>query len=164
MAVDDIYNFLQLTETIGTAGQPTVEQFSDIQAAGYQVIINLAIPTSPKALPQEANLVAELGLKYIAIPVEWEHPSLTDVQQFFAAMQANWGQKLFVHCIANMRVSAFMYLYRVICEGMKPEQAQPDLHRIWTPNFTWQQLIEQLIERYQSLHSANSPDSTEFHC
>lgn len=149
MAVEDIHNFLQLSETIGTAGQPTVEQFADIQAAGYQVIINLAIPTSPKALPQEANLVAELGLKYIAIPVEWEQPLLTDVQQFFAALQVNSAQQIFVHCIANMRVSAFMYLYRVICEGCKPAHAQTDLYQIWIPNATWQKFIDDVINWYQ---------------
>lgn len=150
MAVEEIYNFLQLSETIGTAGQPTVEQFAEIQAAGYQVVINLAMPTSREALPNEAELVTELGLKYIAIPVVWDQPLMSDVEQFFAIMQSHTGQKTFVHCIANMRVSAMMYLYRVICEGSHPEQAQLDLHRIWIPNTTWQGLIDQAIEQYQS--------------
>ncbi|MGI0485603.1 protein tyrosine phosphatase family protein [Pantanalinema rosaneae CENA516] len=149
MAVEEIYNFLQLSETIGTAGQPTAEQLADIQAAGYQVIINLAMPTAKQALPNEAGLVTQLGLKYVAIPVVWDQPLLTDVQTFFAVMQANQGQKIFVHCIANMRVSALMYLYRIVCEGIKPEQAQTDLQQIWLPNDTWQQLIDRVLEQYQ---------------
>ncbi|HEY9618150.1 MAG TPA: protein tyrosine phosphatase family protein [Microcoleaceae cyanobacterium] len=149
MAVEDIYHFLQLSETIGTGGQPTVEQFADIQAAGYQVIINLAIPTAKQALPNEASIVAQLGLKYVAIPVVWEQPLLTDVQKFFAAMQANQGRKIFVHCLANMRVSAFMYLYRIVCEGSNPEQAQADLQRIWLPNDTWQHFIDRVLNQYQ---------------
>jgi len=58
---------------------------------------------------------------------------------------------VFVHCAANMRVSAFMYLYRLIHERLSDEQAKSDLHRIWTPNDTWQAFIQQVIEHYQQL-------------
>lgn len=42
-----------------------------------------------------------------------------------------------------------MYLYRLIHEGMRDEKAKNDLHEIWTPNDTWQELIKQVIEHYQ---------------
>ena len=37
-----IKNFVQLTPLVGTAGQPTKEQFGDIAAAGYVAVINLS--------------------------------------------------------------------------------------------------------------------------
>ena len=38
----NIFNFLQLTPSIATAGQPTEQQLSIIREAGYKIIINLA--------------------------------------------------------------------------------------------------------------------------
>jgi len=59
--IEDIYNFLKLSDTIATAGQPTEEQFSAIKA-GYQVVVNLALPDSPNALPDEKKVVELKGL------------------------------------------------------------------------------------------------------
>jgi hypothetical protein len=48
-----------------------------------------------------------------------------------------------------MRVSAFMYLYRIIHEHINTEEAKQDLQKIWQPNETWQQFIEKVVEHYQ---------------
>jgi hypothetical protein len=60
-------------------------------------------------------------------------------------MEAIADQPVFVHCAANMRVSAFMYLYRRIHEPMNEEQAKRDLYQIWIPNETWQNFIQQFL-------------------
>jgi hypothetical protein len=41
--IDDISNFLWLSDRIATAGQPTIEQYVNIVGAEYQVVINLAL-------------------------------------------------------------------------------------------------------------------------
>ncbi len=107
------------------------------------MVINLRPPAD--ALSDEHVLVEGEGIEYISIPVIWTAPTVTDVEQFFAAMQVNEGKRVFVHCARNMRVSAFMYLYRVLKENIAPDVAVLDLHRIWTPNPTWQALIEQVL-------------------
>ena len=56
MALSDIYNFVQLTPLVGTSGQPTAEQFSDIGAAGYRCVINLAMADSDNAVPDDCLL------------------------------------------------------------------------------------------------------------
>jgi protein tyrosine phosphatase (PTP) superfamily phosphohydrolase (DUF442 family) len=108
-----IYNLVHVAEGLETAGQPTTAQLAAIKDAGYEVIINLATGTTPRDLPNEAAVVATLGIEYIHIPVVWEHPTEADLRRFFAAMDATQDKKRFVHCIANMRVSAFvmMWLY-----------------------------------------------------
>lgn len=146
--IEQIYNYLKLSDSVATAGQPTEAQLSLIKESGYQVVVNLALPESPKALPHEPAIVESLGMHYIHIPVVWENPTLEDVSRFFSVMEAIANKPVFVHCAANKRVSAFMYLYRRIHEGMSDEQAKRDLHRIWTPNDTWQQFIKQVIEHY----------------
>lgn len=78
-----IHNFRAISETLATAGQPTAEQLAAIASAGYGVVINLALPTSDRALPNEEAIVTGLGMDYVAIPVVWEEPTLADLAQFF---------------------------------------------------------------------------------
>lgn len=147
--IEDIYNFLKLSDSIATAGQPTLEQFSAISKSGYQGVINLALPESLNALADEQAIVEAQGMEYVHIPVIWENPTLEDIQRFFTVMETNADQNVFVHCAANMRVSAFMYLYRLIHEHISEEDAKQDLHQIWVPNENWQKFIAQVIEYYQ---------------
>lgn len=120
---------------------PNRQQLAEIASAGYSVVINLAYDESPLQLPGEAALVDELGMVYIHIPVKWENPKIDDLRQFFAAMIRNRDEQVFVHCVANYRVSAFMYLYRILHLGEHPEQAWQDLTRVWTPEGIWQDFI-----------------------
>lgn len=139
-----------MSPALATAGQPIAEQFQAVQAAGYEVVVNLAMPDSPKALPEERSIVESLGMEYIAIPVVWEEPTLEDFQRFVAALQATGDRPVFVHCIANMRVSAFLYLYRHLILGMDEATVRQDLHHIWEPNDRWQAFINQVIGHYRS--------------
>lgn len=150
-SIEEIYNYLKISDSVATAGQPTEAQFSTIQKSGYQIVVNLARPDSPNALPNEQALVESLGMQYIPIPVVWENPTLEDISRFFSVIETNADKSVFVHCAANMRVSSFVYLYRLIRAGTSEEQAKQDLHRIWTPNETWQRFIQQAIEYYQLL-------------
>jgi protein tyrosine phosphatase (PTP) superfamily phosphohydrolase (DUF442 family) len=147
--LDNIYHYLKLSESVATSGQPTEEQFSEIKEAGYQVVVNLALPTSVNAIPEESAIVENLGMQYIHIPVVWENPTIENFQDFTNAMESNGDRSVFVHCAANMRVSAFMYLYNRIFKHLSYEQAEENLHQIWTPNQTWQEFIENTIKHYQ---------------
>ncbi len=140
-SVESIYNFLALSDALGTAGQPTQEQFLAIQKAGYQIVINLALTDSPNALPQEKELVESQGMEYVHIPVVWEQPEVEDALKFFRAMNTNSDKKIFVHCAANKRVSAFIYLYRTLHRGISQEEAKKDLHKLWIPNELWSSFI-----------------------
>ena len=139
--IEDIVNFLQVSDRLTTAGQPTVDQYPAIAAAGYEVVINLALTDSPNAVVDEGSLASNLGIEYIQIPVEWTAPTLADFQNFTSVMDAHPDDKIFVHCAANKRVSAFVYLYR-ICQGVDELIARQDLIKIWTPNQIWEQFID----------------------
>ncbi|WP_008317558.1 protein tyrosine phosphatase family protein [Leptolyngbya sp. PCC 6406] len=139
-----IYNYLPLTDRLATSGQPTADQFKAIHQAGFEVVINLALPSSDNALSDERSRVESYGMTYISIPVVWEAPTVEAFQTFTAAMAAHPNQKILVHCAANMRVSAFMYAWR-IQQGIASDKAMADLHKIWQPNATWQALLDQLL-------------------
>jgi protein tyrosine phosphatase (PTP) superfamily phosphohydrolase (DUF442 family) len=110
------------------------------------VVINLAMPTSTNAIPNEGQLVTSQEIIYVHIPVKWEAPTGKDLDDFFGIMKANESKKVFVHCALNMRVSAFIYLFRVICQGVTPADAQEQLHQIWEPDGVWRDFIDNELE------------------
>lgn len=139
----DITNFHQITETVGTAGQPSVEQLHEINQAGYSSVVNLAMADSDHALPEEGSIVASLGMTYIHIPVPFDAPSLAHLKQFFAVMDAMAGQKIFVHCVVNARVSVFMHQYLTLKKGLSSDQASTPLLKQWLPTMdsSWQSIM-----------------------
>src|SRR4030095_14968557 len=54
-ALSAIYNFRAISDKLGTAGQPTEAQFKLVRDAGFAAVINLALPTSDNALPNEGS-------------------------------------------------------------------------------------------------------------
>ncbi len=142
--LENIYNYLKISDKIATAGQPSVEEFSHIKQAGYQLVINLALKDSSNALANEKEIVETQGMQYVHIPVIWENPTEEKLQEFIQVMKTNADKKVFVHCAANKRVSAFIYLYRRYQEGKSEEAAKKDLDQIWIPNQTWKQFIQKI--------------------
>jgi protein tyrosine phosphatase (PTP) superfamily phosphohydrolase (DUF442 family) len=144
--IEDIVNFWSISDRLATAGQPTMAQYPAIVGAGYRVVINLALTDSPDALPSEAAIARDLGLEYIHIPVIWDAPKLTDFQEFVTVMMARRDRHIFIHCAANKRVSAFVYLCRLLYEGIDEATARRDLTQIWTPNDIWQNFIDMVTD------------------
>jgi protein tyrosine phosphatase (PTP) superfamily phosphohydrolase (DUF442 family) len=146
--VKDIYNYWFLNEKLSSSGMPTAEQVKEVADAGVQVVINLALTTSPGALPNEDSVVESLGMKYIHIPIEWNNPTKQNLEDFFSAMDAHKHDKVHVHCQANYRVSAFIMLYRVLKLGWKKEDAIPVMEKMWNPEDfpVWQKFIEENLQ------------------
>jgi len=145
-SLNTIRDFLQLTDTIATSGQPKLSQFEAIKDAGYESVINLAdVDDSPEAEPATW---AKLGLDYTHLPVVWEQPTLDNAQQFFELMKQQDGKKLYVHCVANRRVSAFMYLYRITQLHMPEIEARRALNTLWVPNPIWQAFIDTALQHF----------------
>lgn len=140
-----ITNFVEIDESLGTAGQPEPDQFALIKKAGYDLVINLVPFSSPEALPDEDELVAEAGLDYCHIPVIWTQPTRHDLEQFFGVLNENRGRKVFAHCVMNFRVSAFVFLYQALIEHVPLETARQAMLQVWTPNDVWQNFIEDCL-------------------
>ena len=147
MPLENIYHFVRISDRIATAGQPTAAQIRAIGQAGFEVVINLALPTSDNALPNERELVEAAGMRYTHIPVIWEHPTPDDWHRFLQVMDAVEGQRVFVHCAANMRVAVFMALYRIVRQGWGVEAALEKIHQIWVPNAVWQGFMAQILKQ-----------------
>ncbi len=136
-----IHNWLRLDERTTTSGQPTEPDLAALAALGVRHVINLALHTHERALPDEAGTVAALGMRYHHIPVEFTQPTEADFQQFGQALAATAGEPVHVHCIMNWRVSAFFYRYRRDVVGVTEPAARADLERIWQPDPVWTEFI-----------------------
>jgi len=137
-----IYKHRPVDERLATSGQPTVAQLHAIAEAGYRTVINLGLHDDPRySLPDEAGVVRGLGLAYVHIPVQFATPLQEDLLCFFAAMDAHRQHKIWVHCAANIRVSVFLGLYRVVRQGWAPERAFALMHGLWQPNEVWSAFI-----------------------
>ncbi len=144
-SLDEITNYVRISEKLGSGGQPAPEQFGVLRDAGYDAVINLAMPDSPNALANEQALVAAQGMDYVHIPVVWETPTLQDLERFFTAMDDYQGQRVFVHCAMNMRASVFICLYRVLCLKVPKPHAEAMMRKIWHPNPVWQAFIHEAL-------------------
>ena len=146
-ALSGIYKVRSVDESLCTSGQPTVAQLQEIAAAGFKTVINLALHDDPRySLPDEAGTVRSLGMGYVHIPVQFFAPTKQDLAQFFAAMKAHEGQKVWAHCAANIRVSVFLGLYRVIEQRWERELAFAQLSELWKPDEVWSAFIESALE------------------
>jgi protein tyrosine phosphatase (PTP) superfamily phosphohydrolase (DUF442 family) len=137
-------------DALCTSGQPSVAQLGSVAEAGFTTVINLALHDDPRySLPDEPGTVQSLGLSYVHIPVQFSAPTEAKLLEFFAAMDAHRGEKIWVHCAANMRVSAFLGLYRVIKQGWENEPAFELMHSLWQPNEGWSSFITEMIARHR---------------
>lgn len=136
-----IANWQRVDTRITTSGQPSERQLAEIKRLGVTHVINLALHTHAKALPDEAASVTSLGMTYIHIPVEFDHPSEADFDRFCTVMAELGQTPVHVHCIVNARVSAFFYRYRRDIMGIDEEQARSAMELIWRPTGVWAAFI-----------------------
>ncbi|MDZ7778995.1 MAG: protein tyrosine phosphatase family protein [Gemmatimonadota bacterium] len=147
--LDSIRNFQVVDDRLASAGQIAYDQVPLVRERGYDVVINLAVADEERN-GREGFHVAKEGLTYVHIPVDWEEPRVDDVREFFDVMEANRDRKIFVHCFANMRASAFVYLYRTLVEDVPEAEARATLHAVWDPaeEEPWADLIERVKAEY----------------
>ena len=141
----DAENTHQVFEWLWSSGQLSEGDIASLPALGVEAVINLALPTSTNALRGEAELVTGRGIAYVHIPVLFERPQLHQLQQFFAALRMFEGRKVWVHCAKNMRVSAFIYLYRRMRLGETDAEARHPMQEVWKPDPTWQAFIDSAL-------------------
>jgi protein tyrosine phosphatase (PTP) superfamily phosphohydrolase (DUF442 family) len=147
--MENIYNFLKLSDRLFSSGMPTPEQIPAIAENGVQVVINLATSKSEGWMQNEKDLVEAQNIAYYSIPVDWENPTMMDLTEFMNIMDRHKHQKIFVHCQANFRATGFIMLYRVNRLGWAEENALRDLRKIWNPAEypTWENFIKKSLTK-----------------
>jgi protein tyrosine phosphatase (PTP) superfamily phosphohydrolase (DUF442 family) len=146
MSIENINNYLFVTDRISSSGQPNIDGFRDVAAAGFGAVINLAMPDSKNAIPEEGSIVTMLGMTYHHIPVPIDAPKIIHLRQFISLMESLKDIKVWVHCAVNHRVSAFLYLYRR-WKGVPDAEAQRAMLKGWNPKAIWREFLAQSIDQ-----------------
>lgn len=136
-----ITNWLRLSDLITTSGQPSEDQLAAIADLGVKHVVNLALHTHALALANEGATVAELGMRYVHIPVDFTNPTEADFSRFCMTLADVGDDPAHVHCILNARVSAFFFRYRRTLLGWAEVDARPALNFVWRPGGVWASFI-----------------------
>lgn len=145
-SLSEILNYRQYTPLFSSAGQPSREQLPLIKEAGYDRVIYIAFNNGRTAIPDEDQLVKDLGMDYLHIAVDFNKPTVRDFDAFADAMQREPQSKTFLHCQVNARATAFSFLYRVLYQGVDIAQAKADMNTVWQPNAIWRDFIFAVME------------------
>ena len=65
--------------------------------------------------------------------LDFENPKASDLKLFIGVMEALQGHKVWVHCVVNARVSAFVFKYLTMVKGVDDEAAKTQLLHTWLP-------------------------------
>jgi len=147
-SLNSIYNYLLVDDRFHTSGQPTAKQLKTITKSGFKTVINLAPGSAENAIKEEREILEKAGLRYLHIPVNFVAPAESDYQIFCKEMFSLKPAETWIHCAANMRVSAFMFRYQ--CEHLNREigSAKEDLGEIWQPFRAWKKFVRK-VNQYQ---------------
>ena len=143
--LESVRGYLRLDDRLSTSGMPEPEHFASMRAEGFEAVINLALPTSDHALSNEGELVSAQGMTYVHIPVKFDAPQPEDFERFDRVMKVFDGRPVFVHCAANMRVSAFVFLHRLRRGSVSRAEAEQDLRKVWEPDGVWREFINRTL-------------------
>ncbi len=144
--MNKILNYIKINELISTSGQPKIEELESIANEGFEVVINLAVLVTSNALENEDKIVSSLNMSYIHIPVDFENPKLSDLKLFLNILQALGANKVWIHCVKNYRVSAFMYVYHKYILRTPFEEIDLSIFDKWQPSLVWQELMKVSLE------------------
>jgi len=138
-------NFVQWRPGLASSAQPSGAWLGKARQSGYDLVINLAAPTSPGWIANERALVVASGAAYLGIPIDFAHPKPDDFRRFSDALKANAGRNVFVHCALNWRSASFIFLHRVLNEGVPLDHALDALYAAWSPDPVWKKFIEDTL-------------------
>jgi protein tyrosine phosphatase (PTP) superfamily phosphohydrolase (DUF442 family) len=137
------FNYYKVPGLFETSGQPNNKQLASMSNYGYEVVINLAPNTAIEGkIINEESILKSNNISFVHIPVDFNNPLEEDFNKFVCAIEKNKHKKVWVHCAANMRVSAFVFKYRRDVLGLSQKNIERDLKAIWIPNKTWSSFLE----------------------
>jgi len=115
---------MQLTDTIGVAGQIGLEQVQDIAAAGYKVLVNNRPDGEDPGQPSSADIQAAAiaaGLEYHHLPVTAVNFPGPDIAQM-AGLFDDDSRPMLAFCRTGTRCANLWVATRVGAERMQAEE------------------------------------------
>jgi protein tyrosine/serine phosphatase len=120
-------NYLVIHPGLSRSGRPDQDGLNFLRQRGFRTIVN--IENDRKAVEAEAAAAQRLGLKFISIPMSWQHkPSDAQVNELLRLMKDPSLQPLIIHCKHGRdRTGLMVGLYRVFMDHWAPEKAYEEM-------------------------------------
>ena len=141
-------NLVAINDRLITSGQPSAAWLETLGQRGIEGVIYLAPLSVRDAIPDEPQILARQGIKFVHIPIAFNQPNSADFARFIAAMTALKDEKVLVHCQVNMRASSMVFLYRTIVLKEDPQAAFDAVGKVWVPNDVWLRFINAQLKEH----------------
>ncbi len=127
------------------AGQPSLDDWDRVVEAGVQTVITLRHPSELKDYDEQETVTGK-GMEFIQIPFN-SADELTDnvFEQVRAALKTA-RQPILLHCASANRVGAVWIPFRVLDEGLAPEDAITEAKTIGLRSAAYQQRAETYLD------------------
>jgi uncharacterized protein (TIGR01244 family) len=116
---------IKFNYAITVGGQPAREDLRQLADEGFKAIVNLR----PKGEDDqqldpevEADIVRELGLRYLNLPVTMDSISEDKVDSFRRQL-AELPEPIYVHCSAGKRAGVFVMMHTAAEQNMSGDEA-----------------------------------------
>ncbi len=145
-------NYVPISEKLHTCGQITGDALDVLKKEGVKAIISVNAEEfgAIESLKRQAR---GQGIDFVNVPVSWEDPTISSLEDFFEAMDKYQEVEILVHCQLNWRASAYVYLYRTIRLKESKKEAQKALRKIWNPEKydAWNAFFKQAEKHFSEI-------------
>jgi uncharacterized protein (TIGR01244 family) len=124
-----IRNFLRVNTDFCTAGQPDMEELSQLKDQGIRSVLNLRPQAEYDATEEEAG-VEQLGMKYFNIPIVGGDVRDEQVDLFLRLGDDEANRPMFIHCASANRVGALWLVRRVLRDGWTMADAETEAAKV----------------------------------
>jgi protein tyrosine phosphatase (PTP) superfamily phosphohydrolase (DUF442 family) len=136
----DLPNYVQVSDQIAMAGQPTDEGLKKVQKAGFKTVMQFRSPK--KASVTEEQSVKDLDMSYAYFPYNGVTDELVEV--FSKAVSDPSNKPIFIHCGKANIVSGLWYVHRTLHNHIPEEEAFAEAKELGLD----QQKIEKAVKDY----------------
>lgn len=121
-------NYQVVKPGLATAGQPTPEALRQLKQQGFKTVVNLRAETEP-GVKEEEQIVRELGLAYVSVPVTPASFSQSQVDAVARVLDDEKTGPVLLHCGSANRVGAVWAVLQAQ-RGKSYEEAEAEARRI----------------------------------
>jgi protein tyrosine phosphatase (PTP) superfamily phosphohydrolase (DUF442 family) len=128
-AVSGVANACQILPNVITGGQPNAQQLRALKEAGGGIILDVRDPMESRPV-DEQDLVQQLGMEYVNIPVRAGSLDDATLDRILAVLRRAGDRTVFFHCGSGNRVGGALIPYFMLDQGMEEQDAVDQAMRV----------------------------------
>jgi protein tyrosine phosphatase (PTP) superfamily phosphohydrolase (DUF442 family) len=128
-AISGVANACQIFPHLVTGGQPSAAQLRALKEAGGDIVLDIRDPMENRPL-NEPELVAELGMEYVNIPVRAGSLDDQSLERILTVLRGAESRTVFFHCGSGNRVGGALIPLLILDHGVEEQDAVDQAMRV----------------------------------